>query len=261
MDTITLSGITGIGDDRGFTFTGPGDAGLAATLSLANSLTVAPVLVLDDADFTTLEHLTFTGGQYGVLAENNSNNLNASYLTFSHNSVDGLLVENSPILTLKNSAAMHNGQAGIRILAGSTVQDVGSNTAFGNGSYGIYVDGVIPRLHDSSATFNGNDGIHLINVGGVQVQDDTASNNGGSGIYIGQVGSTQAVVGNLDLTQKLGNIINNNSGDGVYAFGNVLVAGNVISGSTAGMAGIYLDYAGEVANNDVFNNNNGIIDF
>ena len=96
----------------------------------------------------------------------------------------------------------------------------------------------------------------------MQVQDDTAANNGGSGIYIGQVGSHQAVVGNLDLTQKLGNIVSNNAGDGVYAFGNVLVAGNVISGSTsAGMAGIYLYYAGEVANNVVFNNNNGILTF
>ena len=100
-------------------------SGLAATLSLANPLTVAPVMILNNADFMTLEHLTFTGGQYGVLAENNSNNLNAGFLTFSHNSVDGLLVENSPNLTLENSAAMHNGQAGIRILAGSTVQDMG----------------------------------------------------------------------------------------------------------------------------------------
>ena len=46
----------------------------------------------------------------------------------------------------------------------------------------------------------------------------------------------------------------------ILTYGNVLVAGNTVSGSTSsGYAGIYLDYAGEVANNDVFGNYNGIV--
>ena len=49
----------------------------------------------------TVQYLTFTGGQYGLLVENNSNNLTANFLTFSANSVDGLLVENSPAVSLQ----------------------------------------------------------------------------------------------------------------------------------------------------------------
>ena len=197
-----------------------------------------------------------------MLVENGSVNLSADFLTFTHNSNDGLLVENSPNLTLENSAATHNGQAGIQIQSGSNVLDIGFVTAFGNGTYGIYDDGTIPRLHNSSATFNGSDGIHLSDVGGVLVQSSTASNNGGVGIYVNQIGAVQAVVGALDVTQNLGNIVANNSTYGILTYGNVLVAGNTVSGSTSsGYAGIYLDYAGEVANNDVFGNYNGIVLF
>ena len=66
---------------------------------------------------------------------------------------------------------------------------MGFVTAFGNGTYGIYDDGTIPRLHNSSATFNGSDGIHLSDVGGVLVQSSIASNNGGVGIYVNQIGA------------------------------------------------------------------------
>ena len=54
---IVLSGIPGIGDDRAFTFTGPSN-GLAAVLTFANPLTVAPVITLNDADFMTIDYLT-----------------------------------------------------------------------------------------------------------------------------------------------------------------------------------------------------------
>ena len=99
-------------------------------------------------------------------------------------------------------------------------------------------------------------------MGSATVEASTASDNGGSGIYVNETGGSQAVIGDLNLTQNLGNVVANNIADGILTYGNVLVAGNVVSGSTAvNTAGIYLNYAGTVANNDVFGNNNGIITF
>ena len=259
LTPIVLSAITGIGDDSAFTWTGPTN-GLPATLAFANPLTVAPVVTLDDAGFMTIEDMTLQGGQDGMLVENNSTNLDADYLTFTHNTGDGLLVQNSPNVTLDHLSASHNGQAGIQIQSGSNVLDMGFITAFANGGDGIYDDGLIPRLYNSSATFNGSDGIHLSDVGGVLVQADTASNNGGDGIYVSQTGAVQAIVGSLVLTQNLGNIVANNSGDGIQTYGNVLTAGNVVSGSSgSGAAGVYLNGAGAIADNDIFNNNNGVL--
>ena len=257
-----MANITGISSQAAFTVTGPNEEGLVATLSLANPLTVAPVVTLNGADFMTLQYLTFTGGQYGLLVENNSNNLTAGFLNFTANSVDGLLVENSPALSLENSSASHNTQVGIHVISGSNVLAMSNITAFANGTYGLYVDGQIPLVYGVIATYNGNDGIYLTDVASVEIEASTASDNGGSGIYVNETGGSQAVIGDIDLAQNLGNVVANNIADGILTYGNVLVAGNVVSGSTAvNTAGIYLNYAGTVANNDVFGNNNGIITF
>ena len=259
---MTLSGISGIGDDRAFTIVGPTDTELAATISFANPLMTAPLLTLDDADFMNISHLTFQGGQYGIFAETNSTNLTASYLKFVSNSVDGILIQNSPNVTLENSSASRNGQDGVHIISGSNVLDLGNITAFANGNVGIAIDGAIAGLHNSSATYNTSDGIHMTNVGGVTLTDDNSSNNGGFGIYLYQQGTTQAVIGNTNLALNLGNVVAGNSAGGIETWNNVLVAGNTISGSTAaGAFGIYLDYAGEAADNDIFNNNSGILTF
>src|SRR5262249_36651954 len=51
---VVLSGTVGIGDDEGFTMQGPTAIGKTASVSFANSLTVAPILDLNDADLMTI---------------------------------------------------------------------------------------------------------------------------------------------------------------------------------------------------------------
>ena len=256
---LVVSGITGNGSQSGFTITGPGGTGLPATFILANPLADAPVITLDDAAFMTVEDLTLSGGSNGLLVENNSTNLIATNLTFSDNFSDGLLVEASPAVTIENDQARDNGGAGIRILTGSNVLAMNSISAIGNKSYGIYVDSSIPLLSDCISTFNGGDGINLADANGTLVQDCTASDNAGSGIVVNQSGSTQSIVGGLDLTQGLGNIVASNSADGISVSGNVLVEGNVVSGSTGLLsAGLYLYGGASATSNDIFGNETGV---
>ena len=47
----------GVGNDEAFTITGPATDGNVATLSHANPFTVAPVVELNDADFTATQVL------------------------------------------------------------------------------------------------------------------------------------------------------------------------------------------------------------
>jgi hypothetical protein len=260
LTPLVLSGITGIGDDRAFTLTGPTDPSRPAVLHFASPLTVAPIMELNDADFMTLQNLTLQNGQFGVWAHNNSSNLTANYLTLAHNSVDGLLIEGSPNLTLSHVIAFNSGQTGILAQGGTSVLDMGSVTASGNSAYGIWVHGTIGRLHDSTVSFNGLDGINLLNPGSVALEASTIANNGGAGIWIEEDTTDQSVIGNRDLTKALGNIIRNNSGYGILAYGKVLVAGNVVSGSlSANTAGISL--SSEAVGNIVFNNLTGISQF
>ncbi|HYV35524.1 MAG TPA: right-handed parallel beta-helix repeat-containing protein, partial [Gemmataceae bacterium] len=260
FSSIILSGTTGIGDDRAFTFTGPSDLGRTATLTLANPLAGVPVLTLNAADFMTLQHLTLSGGQYGALVENNSTNLGASFVTFSGNSTDGLLVTGSPNLSIVNSAAQNNGQDGIRVQNGSTVQDMGFLTVSGNGADGIFVNGTLVALHDSLITANRANGINLTSLGPVRVEANTVSANGAIGINVANFTAATVTIGNVDLTLNRGNIVSNNPVGGIKTVGSVLVAGNVVSGSTsAGAAGVSLVNNGEVAGNVIFGNANGII--
>ena len=55
---LVISNTSGVGDDEGFTFTGPTNAATPAVLHLANPLTQAPVVEITGADFVTMTHLT-----------------------------------------------------------------------------------------------------------------------------------------------------------------------------------------------------------
>ena len=257
---IVVSSTPGIGDDSGFIFTGPANLTRPATFSFANPLTVAPLLTLNDASFMTLSDLTFAGGQYGVLVENSSNNLNAGYLTLTNNTVDGLLVENSLDLTLEHDTATDNAEDGIVIQSGSTVSDLGYLTVTGNGGDGLYVNGIVTTLHNSSFTYNDGNGITFDTSGSATIQDNVMANNGGDGIFVDVTGTGLVTIGNANLTQNLGNIVSDNGASGIYTSGDVLVAGNVISGSQSSTgAGVYLNFSGEISDNDIFDNYAGII--
>jgi hypothetical protein len=234
---IVLSGIVGIGDDRGFTFTGPTVQGASVTFEHANSLTVAPLIELNDAPFTTLEYLTLQNAQYGIYAHNSSTNLTAEHLTVLHSSLDGVRVDTS-----------------------SSVLDMGHITSFASGRYGIYIDGSVSRLHDSTVTFSGSTGISLNNPGTGSIDSNESGHNGGYGILVNDyISGTNPVIGKGDLTQGQGNYVHDNAYDGIYAFGPILVSGNAVSGSVGIYdAGIRLGSGAQATFNVVHDNYRGI---
>src|SRR5262249_8159939 len=147
--------------DRAFTFTGPANPARTATLRHANPLTVAPVLELYNAHFMTIARLTLRDGQYGIWAHDGSRSLTLSYVDVRHH-------------------ALH----GVRVEADSAVLDMGFVTAFANGRYGVYIDGLVTQLHDSTITFNLDTGLYLNNPGAAVVEANLVANNRGHGVYV-----------------------------------------------------------------------------
>ncbi len=235
LGPVVLSSIVGVGDDRGFTLTGPTDPGTAAVLSFANPLTVAPLIELDSTGSTTIEHLTLMGGQYGIYSFNNSMGLTAENLTVESSSQDG-----------------------IRVDTGSSVQDLGSSAITRSARYGINVNGPVVTLHDNVVAGNGNTGIYLVNPGNATVLGNDVAGNLGAGIYVSNdVSGTTAVIGAAP-GQGNGNTVSGNSGDGIDAYGSVLVVGNAVTGATGPREyGIYL-WNASASENVVYGNTTGI---
>ncbi|HEV8292420.1 MAG TPA: right-handed parallel beta-helix repeat-containing protein, partial [Tepidisphaeraceae bacterium] len=238
LSPIGLSGAGVLSDDEGFTFTGPTAAGTEAVLTLANPNTVAPIIELDDADFTTINYLTLADGQYGIWGHNGSTNFASSHLTVSGNDLDGVRFE-----TL------------------STVAGIDHLHAFANGRYGIYVSGEIASLSDSSIHNNANNGAHLLQPRGVIVEGNEVFANGGDGIYVDNNALPAATIGNANLGLGRGNRVHDNSGSGIRGiFGSTVVVGNAVYGhSGTNDTGIIVDGASSSASrNVVYNNFDGI---
>ena len=148
-------------------------------------------------------------GQYGIYAFNNSTGLTAENLTVESSSQDGIRVDN-----------------------GSSVQDLGSSAITGSARYGINVNGPVVTLHDNVVAGNGNTGIYLVNPGNATVLGNDVAGNSGAGIYVSNdVSGTTAVIGAAP-GQGNGNTVSGNSGDGIDAYGSVLVVGNAVTGAT-----------------------------
>jgi parallel beta-helix repeat protein len=233
---LVISNAGNLGDDEGFSMSGPTIAGRTATLVYANPLLIrGPAIELNDADFVTISNLIVDGGQYGIWAHNGSDNFVANNVSISHAQHDGLRFEPTT--------------------SGSTLDFISSNA---NGGYGIYVSGPLNRLADSEAAFNQNTGIHLVNPGAVQFEAHNVHDNRGSGIYLQQFDATAITIGHTNLGLSRGNIVRDNAGHGIDARGNVLVAGNTVSGHrTVFTRGIKLDF-GAAQHNVVWDNYDGI---
>ena len=203
---LLVSNVVGLGDDEGFTLTGPTNTSRVALFHHANPFTVAPILELIDADFLTVSHLTLDHGQYGLWAHNSSTNLALSYITSTNNTYEGFRVEgSSDALVFDHLTASYNGR------------------------YGIYVDGPINAIRNSLVTHNTNTGIYLNNPGNVAVEGNESANNTGYGIYVyNSVGGTTSIIGNPELTQAAGNKVHDNTNNGIYAYGTIQVAGNTV---------------------------------
>jgi Ca2+-binding RTX toxin-like protein len=236
FDTVLLSGTLGVGDDEGFTFTGPTDTARVARFRYANPLTVAPLVVMDDADLMTLAHLTLSDSQIGLLLRNSSTEFDGLYLTLANNSLNGLRAD-----------------------TGSAIRSLQYITATDNRGAGISSTGRVDLIRNVTVLRNLGTGISLTNPGAVRLEGSTISNNR-LGIEVSNSASgTLATIGNTDLVASLGNVVSNNTIGGISASGNVAVAGNTIFGHTnSGAAGITTNGAG-VSDNVVYTNYEGIV--
>ncbi|HEV3343905.1 MAG TPA: right-handed parallel beta-helix repeat-containing protein, partial [Pirellulales bacterium] len=234
---LVISNTSGIGNSAGFALLGPSNPNTPATLSLANPLTHAPVVELTGADFMTLENLTMTGGQNGLLVDNSSH-FTGSNLTVNGNRQDGLLL--SPSVTA------------------ATLDHI---TAFSNGGNGITADAGLVALTNSTVDGNVANGVSVTNAGSASIEANTIYGNGGYGLLVtNAVPATTTVVGNADLTKGRGNKVYGNFGSGIAAGGSVLVAGNTVNGQVnANDAGIVLAGGALAADNDVYGNYDGIV--
>ena len=180
IDPIELSGSInhGLGLDRGFTLQGPTDA--VGQLTPANPvIPVSHVVLLDDADFTTVRQLTLTGGNNTLEIINGTTNSLIDDVTISGMGTHGVFIDNSyddvlegvtvtgnagelddpddgnrdgvhieslgdrdRRLTINNLTSTGNGRHGLYATFGfDEVLDINGATLSGNNSHGLYVAG------------------------------------------------------------------------------------------------------------------------
>ena len=196
---------------------------------------MAPIIDINNADFVSLSHLTVANGQMGVHVRNGSTDFVADHLTLSNNFGNGLTVDSS-----------------------SNATDLTHIHALNNSGHGISVSSAIDTLSSSSVHDNDGMGVLLSNAGTVRVEANEIYNNRGVGLSItGGLPDTPAVVGNEDLSLGLGNIIRDNTADGLVASGNVLISGNAVHGHSSN-PGMFIRNGATAQWNVVHSNFNGI---
>ena len=236
LSPLKISNTVGIGDDEGFTISGPTGAGHVATVSLSNPLTVAPLVELTGADYITMSYLSLSKGEIGLWIHGNSTHFVGSYLSIDNSSQDGLRIESGS--------------------DGSTLDHIISSN---NAGYGIYVDDSITSLGNSQAFNNHQTGIYLNNPGAVVAENDDVHNNQ-TGIYVSNSASgSPAVIGNSNPALGRGNRVYNNASTGITASTNVLVTGNIVYGQNSGSSGTGISLsAAQATQNVVYGNSDGI---
>ena len=232
---VIISGNTILGDDEGATFTGPSDPGKTAVIDRANPYTDSTNIELNDGDYVNLQYLTLTGAYTGLWVRNGSTNFDGQHLVVSNNTQNGIVLESdAEASTVDYLTAHHNGGTGIYI--STPLASVSNSKAYANGQYGIQLNGTGATRLESNDVYGNNIGIYVDNY----------------------LSGDPTVVGNTDLSLDKGNRVHDNVSMGIYAFRNVLVAGNHIYGHTgSGDVGLYL-YGARATRNVVQGNFRGI---
>ncbi len=229
---VVLSGTLGIGDDRGFVMTGPTNTGASAILTPALPGAATPLIEVNDASFMTIENLSLAGGSYGVWDFGGSTNFVGANLVATDQSIEAFRFE-----------------------SGTSVTSLSGLSSIGSAGDGIDVLGTIGSISGAVVENSSGAGILLSNPGPVSIVDTTVTDNARDGIDISSSDGL-ASVGSTNLAAGLGNVIENNGGDGVIASGNVLIAGNTIA-DNAGGTGIVVE-GGTAEDNVVFGETTGI---
>ncbi|MCW5626307.1 MAG: right-handed parallel beta-helix repeat-containing protein, partial [Burkholderiales bacterium] len=188
--------------DSGVTIEGPTLEGRQAVINRGNTASTAYVFQLNGADDVTLRSLLIRGGYYGVYAANGVG---------------------SDDFTIEGSWITGNSQTGIYIAGGNADARITDNEIYGNGAWGISVDGSGARAVGNHVWGNAN-GI-------------SASNNGAAA--------------RIEIS---GNTVHDQSGVGIAGSYWVLVDGNKVYGN-GGSYGIYIySSSGLAIGNEIYRN-------
>ncbi len=188
--------LTIVGDGPGSLITANGVPLLPGSLASDSA-----VLVIRNAFDVTIEGLSFSGPE------------------------DGIIVRSSSDITLRNVDASGNGGNGVDVRSSANVTVSGTFT--GNGDHGVRVrDGSTDVVVESGLmTGNVDDGIRVLESSNVMVRDNESSQNGDHGIEVKD--STGVTV--------VGNTANNNVGYGIRVRdSDVLVENNTTVGNQEG---------------------------
>ncbi|MBI9016788.1 MAG: right-handed parallel beta-helix repeat-containing protein [Phycisphaerae bacterium] len=268
---VLLSGTIGIADDEGFIMSGPASQSGLAELSLIDpDFATTPTVILDNADYVTINNFVLSDGYTGLHLNNDSTYFTASNLICNNNVNDGIRVENgSSVSKLDNITASGNIKNGIGILSGQLQPELINITANNNGQYGLYATTAMSRLVDSQANSNGKSGFYLSGQGGVDIENVSATQNHTDGIYVN--GPVDHVTGSefynnmgdgIDLYSNTtvtfeNNQIYSNNGYGVNANSTTLqISGHDIFGN--GLYGLRAGGNSVISDNNIYQNGSGI---
>ena len=278
LSPLVISNLLEVGDDEGFTLTGPSQIDRTATFRHANPFTVAPILELNDADFMTIGHLTLQNGQFGLLAHHGSTSVAVNHVTARGNALDGIRLESGSSATeLTHLTVVSNQRHGLYL--DSSLNQLSESLAHGNGGAGFYlVNPGSPLIEGNETYSNSGSGLQLASAIAPSITGNRAYNNGDTGFsvsagagvfeaneaFLNRVGIVvqglggTLTIGNADLSLQRGNKVYDNLQTGISASGSALVIGNTVSGHS-GTGDIGISAVADVALNVVFGNFDGIV--
>ncbi|HSB91145.1 MAG TPA: Ig-like domain-containing protein [Anaerolineales bacterium] len=230
-------------DDSGVTISGPVEFGHAAVLNRGNTNTGQYVVQLTGGGDVTMDHLTLTGGSYGVYGGNgaNSDRFTLAFSEIRNNTQDGVYLRlTNDEARLRGNVVRNNTRTGIN-LDQSYNSLVDGNDVYANmyGTAANYATGSIfagNRVHD-----NTNYGMNF--AGAVTITGNEVYNHPNQGIY----GGSSATIS--------GNRVHHNA-TGIYGSASIIEANWVYANSVVGIYGT----DNTVAGNHVFSNSIGIRD-
>lgn len=212
---------------------GPTNLNLKPTLDRANPHPGAVAFDLRDAPSMTFHNLEIFGANVGVRVREASTDFSGTELILRDHGADGISFESGS-------------DSGL-------LEDV---DVFNNGRHGIYVDSLLDHIKDANVYDNGEIGMALRDVGGAVIENSDVHGNGIRGVDILNHNASTAVVGHSNLPDLKGNFVHENVEEGIFASGNVLVAGNHVWVNNE--YGIRLDDGADALRNVVHDHDHGI---
>ncbi|MCP4707532.1 MAG: hypothetical protein GY869_02815, partial [Planctomycetes bacterium] len=239
-------------DDAGVMIQGPTDPNYRAVLDRANTVAGSYVVELVDADGVALDHLSITGGTYGVYVDNtsDSDSVIVSNCHIYDNTYEGVLLGTSNDLAEFDTNTVTGNRTGIQV-SGNDSSFTG-NQIYQNSRYGIHVNGARAAITDNT-TWTNQQGIRFDGTDAT-ISNNTAYDNQYNGIYV-------YASGEITISQ---NHVFQNDDAGIYGYvtgsGNIIITDNRIHGHLldSSSIGISIGLNTTAVDNIVYDNYTGI---